>query len=447
MRASRESRVQLRLASTSFLVLMLVAAGVLLWVSREHHAQFDWTRGGRNSLSEASRNLLRTVDKPVHITAFASEQSGLRKDINSLVSRYQKQKPDITLEFVDPNTDPTRTRNAGVRIDGELVIESNGRKENLNQLTEQGLTNVLGRLARGGERWVVFLSGHGERSPDHQAGFDLSSWAAQLNKRGLKTRTITLVGQAVIPENTSVLVIAGPKVKYLTGERKQIEQYLARGGNLLWLADPGSLQGLEPVAESLGVELERGVVIDPASQVITGKGANFIVMARYGSHPTVQGFDLATLFPDTAGLSVQAPKGWTSQVILDTAPTSWIETGPLDRNVRFDAGQDRRGPISIAVSLTRKQEAREQRVVVTGDGDFISNSFIGEGGNLDFAMNIMNWLASDDAFINVPTRMATDQSLNLSRNSQLVIALGFLVVLPIGLFAAGITLWWRRRKR
>lgn len=447
MRASRESRLQLRLASTSFLVLLLVAAGVLLWVSREHHAQFDWTRGGRNSLSEVSRNLLRTVDKPVHITAFASEQSGLRKDISNLVARYQKQKPDITLEFVDPNTDPTRTRNAGVRIDGELVIESNGRKENLNQLNEQGLTNVLGRLARGGERWVVFLSGHGERSPDRQAGFDLSSWAAQLNKRGLKTRTLTLGGQAVIPENTSVLVIAGPKVKYLAGERKQIEQYLARGGNLLWLADPGTLQGLEPVAESLGVELERGVVIDPTSQAITGKAANFIVIARYGSHPTVQGFDLATLFPDTAGLSVQAPKGWTSQVILDTAPSSWIETGPLDRNVRFDAGKDKRGPISIAVSLTRKQEAREQRVVVIGDGDFVSNSFIGEGGNLDFAMNLVNWLASDDAFINVPTRAAADQSLNLSQRSQIAIALGFLVVLPIGLFAAGITLWWRRRKR
>jgi ABC-type uncharacterized transport system involved in gliding motility auxiliary subunit len=244
-----------------------------------------------------------------------------------------------------------------------------------------------------------------------------------------------------------VLVIAGPKVKYLAGERKQIEQYLARGGNLLWLTDPGTLQGLEPVAESLGVELERGVVLDPASQAITGKGANFIVVARYGSHPTVQGFDLATLFPDTAGLSVQAPKDWTSQVILDTTPTSWIETGPLDRNVRFDAGQDKRGPVSIAVSLARKQESREQRVVVTGDGDFVSNGFIGEGGNLDFAMNLVNWLASDDAFINVPTRMVTDQSLNLSQNSQLVIALGFLVVLPIGLFAAGIALWWRRRKR
>jgi len=83
-------------------------------------------------------------------------------------------------------------RAAGVRLDGELVIEYSGRKENLSQLSEEAFTNTLARLGRGGERWVVFVTGHGERSPDRQANFDLSSWAGQLTKRGLKTRSIAL---------------------------------------------------------------------------------------------------------------------------------------------------------------------------------------------------------------------------------------------------------------
>jgi ABC-type uncharacterized transport system involved in gliding motility auxiliary subunit len=420
---------------------------LLLWLSRDYHAQFDWTHGARNTLSDASRNLLAALDKPLTVTAFASEASGLRKRIDVFVGRYHKHKPDIQLTFVDPNTDPARVREANVRIDGELVLEYAGRKENLNQLTEETFTNALARLGRGGERWVVFVSGHGERSPERQANHDLSVWGQQLKKRGLRTRTLALAGTTAIPENTSALVIAGPRVKFLAAEVKQIEKYLARGGNLLWLADPGPLQGLERVAESLGVEFQRGVLVDPTSQAITGTAANFIVATRYGQHPVVQGFELMTLFPETAGLSVQPPKGWEQQVILDTAPTAWVESGPLGRGVKFDAGQDIRGPVNFAVAMTRKQEGREQRVAIAGDGDFLSNAFIGNGGNLDLGMNLVNWLASDDAYINVPARTAPDLQLTLSQTAQLAIVLGFLVILPLGLIGSGVTIWWRRRKR
>jgi len=448
MRASSQSRRQLRLASTGFIVLSLLAAGMVLWLSRDYHLQFDWTHGARNTLSEASRNLLATLDKPLTVTAFASEQGGLRKRIDDFVGRYRQYKPDVVLDYVDPNIDPARVRAANVRIDGELVLEYNGRRENLNQLTEEAFTNALARLGRGGERWVVFVSGHGERSPERPANHDLSTWAEQLNKRGLKTRAITL-GNTAIPQNTSVLVIAGPRARLLAGEVKQIEQYLARGGNLLWLADPGALHGLERVAEMLGVEFQRGVIVDPSSQLTTGATPALIVVPpeRYGTHPVVQGFDLTTLFPETAGLSVQAPKDWEQRTILDTDHQAWSETGPLAGRIRFDAGQDIRGPVVFASALTRKQETREQRVAIVGDGDFLSNAFIGNGGNLDLGMNLVNWLGADDAYINVPTLTAPDLQLSLSTTAQIVIFLTFLVVIPLGLLAGGVTIWWRRRKR
>jgi ABC-type uncharacterized transport system involved in gliding motility auxiliary subunit len=447
MHSNRKSRFQLRLATTSFVILLLIVVGMLLWLSRDYHWQFDWTRNHRNTLSEASRSMLNTLDKPVQVTAYARDTEGVRQNISELVGRYQKYKKDIVLDYVNPDTDPARVRAAGVRIDGELVIEYNQRKENLSQLSEEAFTNTLARLGRGGERWIVFVTGHGERSPDRQANFDLSSWAGQLAKRGLKTRSVALGGNTAIPQNTSVLVIASPRVKFLASEVKQIEQYLAHGGNLLWLADPGPLQGLERVAESLGIELQRGVVVDPASQSLTGSSATFIVITHYGSHPVVQGFDLMTVFPEAAGLSVQPPKDWEQQVILDTAPSAWIETGTASGKVTFDPGQDIHGPVNIAVSLTRKQDGREQRVAVIGDGDFLSNTYLGNGGNLELGMNLVNWLGSDDAYINVPVSTVPDQNLTLSHSAQLAIVLGFLVILPVGLLASGVTIWWRRRKR
>lgn len=447
MQTNRKSRFQLRLASTSFVVLLLTVAGLLLWLSRDYHRQFDWTHNHRNTLSEASRTLLATLDKPLHLTAYARDTEGVRRDIGELVARYRRYKKDIVLEYVNPDTDPARVRDAGVRLDGELVVGYNGRTENLSQLTEEAFTNVLVRLGRGGERWVIFVSGHGERSPDRQANFDLSSWAAQLAKRGLKTRSLALAGRNAIPQNTSVLVIASPRAKFLASEVKQIEQYLARGGNLLWLAEPGPLQGLERVAESLGVEFQRGVVVDPTSPALTGTAANFIVITRYGTHPAVQGFELMSLFPEAAGLSVQPPKGWEQQVILDSTPDAWLETGVSTGKVRFDPGQDIHGPINIAVSLTRSQEGREQRVAVIGDGDFLSNTFLGNGGNLELSLNLVNWLGNDDAYINVPASTAPDMNLTLARSVQIAIVLGFLVLLPAGLLTGGVAIWWRRRKR
>jgi len=448
MRASRQFRFRLRLASTGFVLLLFLLAGLTIWTTREYHVQFDWTHGGSNSLTQGSRDLLKKLDDPVAVTVFATEQSGARKRIDTLLARYQQHKPDIRVDYVDPNLDPARVRAANVRVDGEMVIEYQGRRENLNQLSESAFTNSLARLGRSAERWVVFVSGHGERSPERHANHDVSSWASQLNKRGLKTRTIAL-GTTAIPENTSVLVIAGPRARVLAGETRQIEKYLSGGGNLLWLSDPGPLNGLERIAEFLGVEFHRGVVVDPTSQAITGMDPTFIVITpdRYGNHPAVRGFDLATLFPETAGLNVQPPKGWEQQTILDTSPGAWIETGSLKGPIRFDAGADRRGPAIVATALTRKHDGRDQRVAVVGDGDFVSNAFVGNSGNLDFGMNLVNWLGADDAYINIPAISAPDVHLSLSQPAQIVIAFGFLIAVPLILVTFGVVVWWRRRKR
>jgi ABC-type uncharacterized transport system involved in gliding motility auxiliary subunit len=447
MRVSRESRLKLRLASTGFVLLLLAAVGLGLFLTRDYHQRFDWSHGARHSLSEATVTLLDRLDQPIKITAFATEQRELRRGIGDLVERYRLRRPDIEFEFVDPDRQPSRVREAGIRYDGELVVEYGGARESLSQASEETLTNALARLGRGGERWIVFLGGHGERSPDRQANHDLSDWAAHLAKRGLRTRSLLLGENPQVPQNTAVLVIAGPRVKLLPGEVKAIEDYLLGGGNLLWLHDPGPLHGLAPVAELLGVEFAPGVIVDPVSQTRTGAAPEFVVIARYGQHPAVRGFGLTTLFPEAAALTHTERKGWRAEVLLDTAPAAWAESGARQGEPRYDPGRDLAGPLTLALALTREIEDREQRVIVVGDGDFLSNSFLGNGGNLDLGMNLVNWVIRDDAYINIPARSAPDVSLDLSHTAQLVIAVGFLFVLPLALVGGGVAVWWRRRKR
>lgn len=467
---------QLRMLNAVFVVLFLLAVGLVQWLAKEYHLQFDWTRLHRHSLAPASVAVLEQLKQPLTITAFASQRGETRRLIRDMVGRYQKLKPDITLEFVDPDTAPERVRAAQVQFDGEMVLQYGDARENLTpaQFNEQSFTDALTRLGHRGERWVVFLSGHGERSPDRQANFDYSTWARQLHQRGFKTRTLSLGESPKIPQNTTVLVIAGPRTRLLAGEVKELQNYLARGGNLLWLHDPGPLNGLDALAETLGIEFQPGVIVDPTSELITGNPAA-IVISKYGSHPVVRGFADNTVFPQASGLSVRAPEGWHSAILMDTRPSSWSETGPLEGQIQFDKGRDIRGPLNLAVALTRPSDKfpedtsgtpdtgaatgktrknspdaphkSEQRVIVVGDGDFLANSYIPNAGNLQLGMSLINWLSQDDAFVNIPVKTARDRRLDLSRAAQTGIAAVFLALLPLTLAGSGVWIWLRRRKR
>jgi ABC-type uncharacterized transport system involved in gliding motility auxiliary subunit len=452
MKLSAQSKKQLRLANVSFVLLFLLAVGLLQWLSRDYHLEFDWTQSGRHSLSEASIKTLGALDKPIKITAFASKRQGQRKAIAALVDRYQKHKTDIELEFVDPDENPERVRESNIQFDGELLLEYGSARETLTKLNEETITNGLTRLGHSGERWLVFLDGHGDRSPDKQRNFDLSLWAEQLHKRGFKTRSLNLAEIPNIPENTTALVIAGPQTGLLKGEVDTIRKYLDNGGNLIWLADPVSginaTRSLGPIAEMFGIEFLPGMVLDAEGQMITGNAAA-VVMASYNSHPIVKTFNTLTVFPTVGAIQFQKQEEWKSEIVLDTRENSWLETGSLKDNVKFDKGEDIKGPVTIALSLTRElkeKEEGEQRVLVIGDGDFISNSYLGNAGNIDLSLSMVNWISQDDAYVSIPVRAGNDQGLNLSRTAQISIAMVFMLIIPAALLTAGVSVWWRRRK-
>jgi ABC-type uncharacterized transport system involved in gliding motility auxiliary subunit len=462
MQVTQSSRRLTRLNNVLFVVLLLGVVGLLAWVSTRYNYEADWTANARHSLSPASVKLLQQAKGPITVTAFARGTQQLRDHIRDMIGRYQRYKSDISLSFVNPDTDPSRAQAMGVTTDGEIVIDYAGRKEHLKpfELKEQNITNALQRLLRSGDRWLVFLEGHGERSIEGQANNGLSLWVKQLEDKGFKVRSIDLAQAGSIPDNTTVLVISTPQVDLLPGEVKAIEDYVGRGGNLLWLGDPGSLHGLQPVAKELGVKFLPGIVVDPTAQVLGIRSAAIAAVTSYGASPVTKDFRLLTLFPLAAGMSITAPKGWQGDGFLKTGASSWVETGKLTGQVKFDENQDIRGPVTIGETLTRTppdqaadkakataHHGKQQRVIVTGDGDFLANEYVGNVGNLDLGMNMVNWLSEDEHFLDIPAKTALDTSLRLSSMQSGVIGFGFLFGLPAVLLVSGLTIWLRRRKR
>lgn len=455
MKVTVKSRRLMLLQNLLFVVLFLGAVGLAGWLSTQYNYHADWTENGRNTLSESSVALLNELSQPVVITVFVRETPMLRKHIAELVARYQRYKADIELQFVNPDAEPQQVREMNITAEGEMVVESGGQQARTKQISEEGVSNALQKVLRGGERKVAFLQGHGERDFLGEANYDLSAWAQQLQAKGAQLFALNLASVTVVPDNTSLLVIAGPRADLLPGELIAIQGYLDRGGNLLWLADPGELFGLSGVGKQMGIELQPGTVIDPnvsqvGMQLFGTDDPRMALVARYGAHPIVSGFDFNTLFPMARGIAIDDAGDWQPTTLLKTLSNTWAESGEIAGSIGFDAA-DIAGPLTIGVALTRdmthNNELHQQRAVVIGDGDFLSNGYLGVGGNLQLAMNIANWLVNDDTLLSIPARSASDITLELSETQLAVIGVGFLMVLPMALLATGSVIWWRRRRR
>jgi len=441
-----------RWADLLFVVLLTVLAGLLGWLSERHAQQFDWTAAQQHTLSESSRRLLAAFEGPLVAVAYTRPESDIAAQIRVLIDRYRRVKPDMALRFVNPDLAPTEVRDLEIRFDGEILFEYAGRQERLEKLSEQTLTNLLQRLLRTGERHVRFVAGHGERKPLGEANHDLGRFGVELQRKGLKIEAMNPVLAGGVATDTALLVVAGPRSPLLPGESELIAEYIDRGGNLLWLADPDSTHGGPLLEAVLGVRLHQGTAVSASGAQYGVGDPSFVVVSDYPEHPVTQGLTDVTLLPRAAALEIlaeSAANGWQSAPLLRTADRSWTEYGPIDGTVRHDPDSgELSGPLDLAVALTRPTgDGGEQRVAIVGDGDFLANAYLGNGGNLDFSLRLFNWLVADDRLVSVPPRTATDRMLSLSWVATLAIGAGLLFVLPLGFLSTGLAIWWRRRRR
>ncbi len=448
MKLNRKLKLQLLLQNGLFVVLLLGLAAAIAWVTRDAKIQWDLTQSQRNTLSQGSAEVLEQMAGPISVTAYATAQDvegDVRKTVQTFLAPYQRTKKDFTLIFVDPREQPQKAQAAWVRMNGEMVVEYNGRNEHLSNLTEQELTNLLVRLARSSERQVMSLDGHGERKLDGRGNHDLGEFGNQLTVKGFKTAALNLAQAQDVPDNISTLIIAGPRVDLLSGEAAKIRRWVEKGGNLLWLLDNDSLRGLQALADELGLDLISGTVVDPRAGGLK-LPATFALATSYGQHRITENSTMTTVFPYARRIAATEGSKWHHTPLVEVAREGWLETGGINDKVAFDRNRDIGGPIVVAAALERDLGSRKQRVVVAGTGQFLSNQYVGLLGNLDLGVNMVNWLAGDEALITVQPRTRSDLSLELSRAGLALIGIGFLVVLPLAFLVAGGVIWWRRRK-
>jgi len=444
---TRRRRLRLLAHHGLFVVLLVAATGLLAHLASEYRIEYDLTQSHRNTLSAATLDVLKRLEGPVTITAYALPRDArgehVHRRIEEFLRPYQRAKPDLTLTLIDPREQPRAAAEARVRGPIELVVTYQRRTERLAEFNEQALANTLLRLARGSERLVLWLDGHGERKLNGPANHDLGEFGRQLELKGFRVSGLNLALAQEVPANAALLVVSSPQVPLLETEVQELRRYLTRGGNLLWLIDPEPLRGLGQIAEMLGIVLTPGIVVDPEAARY-GASPALAIAAVYGRHAVTDGFNLITVYPEARQIETIENEEWRARPLIEVAPRGCVKTGKLENPC--DKSRDISGPITIATAFERAVGDRQQRVVVVGNGHFLSNAFIGNGGNRELGVNMVNWLSGDERMIVIQPREAADGRVDIDQTTLYLIAFGFLMVLPLAFMVTGFTIWWRRRR-
>lgn len=460
MNINRKLRFQMLVQNGFFVVLFLLLVVLLGYLASQYHVAKDITQANRNILTQGSVNVLKQMKAPVNITVFATKDDAssgdnFRKGMMDFVARYQREKKDVNLKFINPSIEPKLALEAGVKEDGEVVVEYNKRVEHIiPPIAEQEMTNLLVRLSRTNQQAIMYLDGHGERNLLGVRNHDLGEFGKQLEKKGFKFANPDLTVAQAVPSNGAMLVVASPQVDITEIEAKKIKTHLENGGNLLWLLDDDNYRGLKEVADYLGLNVSAGVVMDTASEQY-GADSRVSFASLYGEHAITKNFMLRTLFPEAHQVTAVGTdeNGWKVSKLVEVAPNGWLLAEKIAKDAKptFTEGKDTRGPINIGVALERIYGKKGQRVVVMGNANFLSNTFITNGGNLDFGINIVNWLAGDDNLITIQPMPLKDINVSIP-DTKTGVAVAWTVFhafqyfIPLGMMIAGFIFWWKRRK-
>lgn len=456
MEISAKTRLQYRIQTIFFIALFLAAMGLLAWLSTQYSWRTDWTAGKRNSLTDDTIKLLATLDAPVHLRSYQPEDANLQQGVQEILGRYQQHKKDFAFRIVNPDLEPDLAKADGIREYGQTVIKYRDQQQIIDALDEQSISNALLRLSRTASPLLAFVSGHGERDINERGNTGYAVLQQQLTEKGFAFSQINLLSD-VIAEDVRVLVIAGASHDFVAGEVDKLLAYLDNGGQLLWLVDPESGHSLDKLFAQLGLQIIPGVVVDTNQQLratLRTPHPAILPVLAYGEHAITAELRYHTLFSMAAAFKTHttsdATTTWQTTPFLLTLPdSSWAENGNFFLDVTLDKKSgDTPGPLAIGYALEKPlANNRQQRVVVIGDSDFLSNTNLGAAANLLLIQNVFNWLAEDDALINIAPKAAPDLDLQLNQIELIVIGFGFLIVLPLILAGSGFFIWYKRRKR
>ena len=427
-------------------------------------------------------------------------------------SQYQRFKPEIKLKYVyyyDSINNPSLERrfpNMTMEERAKRLMElykvsprlflKPGEVDKLTDLSQEGKTFVRELVRENGRRTflriyddfeklpseaeitaafkritmdlpvVGFVQGHGERSIED---LDNKSFSAFVNNRHFRQSLINqgfdakeVILDRPISDSVGILVVADPREKYTESELQYLKEYINRGDNLIVLGEPQRNDVLNPLTNYLGVALQSaelfnaGEYIDLTQAHVTESITKFdllynlhglywtkavISMPGAGAleYSPVQDFDMTKLFvTDSLAWGEMQPFYWGDE---EQKPTCDTTVG------------ERQGEYTVGLALTRKVGKKNQKIVVLGDADCLSNGELSSSRRGVRAANFLmipgffHWMSDGEVPVDIRRPAFQDNVLNLTYDGMKWVSASFQWVFPGILLLLALFIWIRRKSR
>jgi ABC-type uncharacterized transport system involved in gliding motility auxiliary subunit len=467
----RQARYGTLAASSVLIVLGILVA--VNYIGSRQNKRWDLTAAKQFSLSDQSRNVLAKLDSPLQLMVFT--QNTEFQPFQDRLREYEYSSKQVATEYIDPDQKQSIAKQYQVQQYGTIVINYKGRTERVTSNSEQEITNGIIKVVSGEQRKVYFTQGHGEKDTTSADREGFSGISEALKRENYTVEKTVLAQQGAVPEDASMVVIAGPKNDFLAPEVDALKKYLDKQGKLLLMLDPPDgpdskpLTNLVGLAHEWGLDVGTDLVLDVSGMgKLFGASEAMPVAAGYPSHPITDRFSVMTVFPLSRSVTPVSGgvNGHTAQPVVQTSERSWAEANLKSVFAQKELGLDpkegdKAGPITVAAAVSAAVPAPpadptkpdpnanapkpETRIAVYGDSDFPANSYLGFAGNRDLFMNTVGWLSQQENLIAIRPKEADDRRLTMTATQQNNLVWLSLVIIPGLVIATGVYSWYRRR--
>jgi ABC-type uncharacterized transport system involved in gliding motility auxiliary subunit len=439
-----------------YIVVILTIVTLANVLANRYVKTYDGTSNKRFSLSDQTVKIVKGLKEDAKLTYF--DQSTRFPQAKDQLDQYANLSPKIHVEYVDPDKKPQVAREAGIKNYGTTVVQIGAKKEEAKSTSEEDLAGAFIRDLKNKTRTVCFVAGSGEHQIEDSERNGYSRLKDLLGKDQYSTKSISLLQNAEVSGDCTVLVVAGPSSDYQQLQVDAIKKFVEEGGRALFLLDPPLKFGRSEIADndalsallqSWGVTLDKDLILDlnPIGQLV-GVGPEVALVSRYESHAIVNEMKgSATGFPLTRSMDIKNTDKTTVEKLFSSSENSLATSKLNSAKVDPNDPKNKKGPLTIAAAGSYKtgKENEQGRFVVVGSSAWAANSFLNFNGNRDLALNTMNWLSSDEDLISIRPKEREDRRITMTQAQMKWVRITSQFLFPLAIVIAGVTVWWRRR--
>ncbi len=385
-----------------------------------------------------------------------------------------------------------------------LVIQYGNKQEVLpfienTQNLEYDLSRSINKLIKTSIPVIAVTTGHDE--PDVSSKL---SWANQLLQKEYRVQYLNLKNLKTIPPEVQVLLIVAPKKEFDIWEVYLIDQFIMRGGRVAFLLDKFDINvqqsmalpvktGLDSLLAYYGIGIRDSLVIDVQCNmipVLRDMGQfrmqsivnypYYISITNFNEeNPIVKALNsLSLVFISPLNDELRLFDGQNRQILFTSSENSGMRGIPLDISPEkkyfqedFDqsnlplgavltghfesyfndqyipeySGTDTLSEIQTPEKIDSTNDAR---VVVIGNGSFITDEHRQNQAGFVVLMNISDWLTQDKGLISIRSKQVGGRTLEVvSDGTKKFVKYLNMFAMPILVIVFGVVRWQFKRAR